>query len=472
MTIDSALTGSGTDLAVDDPSTGERLATIASASAADVERAVEAASDRAQTWRREPSAARAALCHRIAAAIEADGDRLTDLNVRNAGLPVSVARRDVAAAARYFTYYASVAETLDGRSLQTDTGALAVTRLVPWGVCAIILPFNLPCQLTARDLAPALAMGNAVVLKAPEQTPLPVIALAELCWEAGVPREVVSVVAGGADTGASLVDDPRVSHVTFTGSHRAGRAVMEAAARRIIPSVIELGGKSPHVVFADADLTRVAEVVVATSMPTAGQACSAGTRVLAESGCLDELREALGLALGRLNVGPAADDPDVGPVISATQRDAVARAIDLAVSDGARLVCGGSTPPDGVPAAGHYVRPTLVETSDSASQIAQEEVFGPVVTLMGFDGEADAIALANGTPYGLVAGVWTRDLERALRVAEAIDAGQVHLNGYAVGGGAGVPFGGMKRSGVGRVKGKEGALQYVQTKTFVFPDGR
>ena len=464
------LDGGGDSLVIDDPSTGKPISELASATAADIDRLVSEASAQAPGWRAASPVQRAALCRAVAAEIRRELSPLTEIAVHDAGLPVSLGRRDVEAAARYFDYYAGVAESLGGRTTQSDAGGLVATVLAPWGVCGIVLPFNLPFQLAARDLAPALAMGNAVVLKAPEQTPFAAFALTERCEAAGAPRGLVCAAVGRGDAGAALVEHPGVAHVTFTGSHRTGAAVMQAAGKRVAPSTIELGGKSPHVVFDDSDLDAAAAAVVQASMPTAGQACSAGTRVLVDGRRHDELADRIVRRLSDLRVGPAVEDPDVGPVVSELQRARIASAIETATEGGARLLAGGAAPPPGLPRGGHYISPTLLTTDDPTGPIVQTEVFGPVVTMLPFTSEEEAIDLANGTPFGLVAGVWTRDLQRALRVAGEIDAGQVYLNGYAVGGGVGVPFGGMKRSGVGRVKGVEGALEYTQVKTFVFPN--
>jgi aldehyde dehydrogenase (NAD+) len=464
-----AFDGSGDLLVIDDPSTGETIAELRSATAEDVDRLVSEAATCATNWRRSSPVDRADLCRAIAEEIRYHADRLTEIAIHDAGLPVSLARRDIAAAARYFDYYAGVAETLGGRTTASDTGGLVATVVAPWGVCGIILPFNLPFQLAARDLAPALAMGNTAVLKAPEQTPFAALAITELCEVAGAPRGLVCAAVGRGDAGAALVDHPDIAHVTFTGSHRTGAAVMQAAGRRVAPSTIELGGKSPHVVFADADFDAAAAAIVQASMPTAGQACSAGTRVLVDARHHDALAERISRRLSSLSIGPAAEDPNVGPVVSAHQQTQVMESITGALAGGARLLAGGESLPSELPSGGHYVLPTLLTTDDAASPIVQTEVFGPVVTMMGFESERHAVELANGTPFGLVAGVWTQDLQRALRVGGEVDAGQVYLNGYAVGGGIGVPFGGMKASGVGRVKGVEGALEYAQVKTLVFP---
>lgn len=460
--------GGGDEIVVDDPSTGAVVARMRGADAADVDAAVTSAAIAAAAWSARPPAERAALCREVAAAIRADAGRLAEIVVHDAGLPLKLARRDAAIAARYFEYYAGVAETLGGQTLATDVPGLALTLREPWGVCGIVLPFNVPLQMAARDLAPALAMGNAVVLKPAEQAPFGPLALVETCWRAGASPGLVAAVAGtGAQAGESLVGHPAVAHVTFTGSVGVGARVMAQAARRVLPTTIELGGKSPHVVFADADVDAVARAAVGACMPTAGQACSSGTRVLVERSRYDQLRDLLVDRIAAIEVGPAADDPQMGPLISARQRDHVLTTMRAAIAAGAQVAAGGPGPVDAVPAEGYYVRPTLLTGVAPDNPAAVEEIFGPVIAMLPFDTDEEAVALANDTEFGLVAGVWTTDVRRAVAVARRIQAGQVFVNGYGVGGGVALPFGGMKRSGVGRVKGVDGALEYTQVKTLV-----
>jgi aldehyde dehydrogenase (NAD+) len=458
--------GSGSRLILVDPSTGEPFAELAAATAGDVDLAVKSARNALATWSDMPPVERSRVCGRVAAILAERAEALAEITIRDAGLPRTLALRDVEAAARYFEFYAGVPDKLHGETIPVGSEAVDFTLREPWGVCAIILPFNFPMQLAARDLAAALCVGNTVVLKPPEQAPLAALALAEICAEAGAPPGTVNAVTGlGPEAGEALVRHGEVAHITFTGSVPTARRVLAAAAEGVKPTTIELGGKSPHLVFADADQARAIAAIVATTYRTAGQACSAGTRVLVERSAQSYFVDALGAAVAALRVGPAADDPDVGPLISSHQRDSVLSSIAAGVANGARIVTGGGPPAAGtVPDGGFFVAPTLVDDVEPTSPMAQEEIFGPVVTVTSFDDEAGALALANGTDFGLVAGVWTSDVGRAHRLARRIEAGQVFINSYGVGGGVELPFGGYKRSGFGRIKGMAGALEYTQVK--------
>jgi aldehyde dehydrogenase (NAD+) len=453
--------GRGNAAPLIDPSTAETFGEMRMADRADVDEVVSAASAAALPWKERAPVERSRVCRRVADLILDRREMLTELVVRDAGLPLSIARREVETASRYFEYYAGLADKLFGDSIPLGPTAIDFTVRDPWGVCAIILPFNFPLQLTARDLAPALATGNTVVLKPPEQAPLAALALAALCGEAGAPDGAVTAVTGlGQDVGEALVRHPQISHVTFTGSAATAQRVLEATASTITPTTVELGGKSPHIIFADAEIERAVETIVNTTFKTAGQACSAGTRFLVDRRVHDEFVTALRAALASLRVGPAASDPAIGPLISAAQRDDVVSAIAAAEVEGV-LVTRGQNPSD---SRGYFVSPTLLDNVYANAPAAQEEIFGPVAAVVTFTDEAEAVALANATRFGLVVGIWTRDVGRALRVAQRIDAGQVFVNSYGVGGGVELPFGGYKRSGFGRVKGVAGAVEYTQIK--------
>jgi acyl-CoA reductase-like NAD-dependent aldehyde dehydrogenase len=457
--------GRGEPLLLLDPSDGECFGELVGADLSDVDEVVAATRDAAADWRRVLPVERGRACLRIAGLLRERGAHLTDVLVQDAGLPRTLAARDVEVAARYFEFYAGLADKLFGDSIPAGPAVVELTSREPWGVCAVILPFNFPLQLAARDVAPALATGNALVVKAPEQDPVAVFELGSICSQAGVPEGVVTVITGrGPEIGQAIVRHPDVDHVTFTGSVSAARSVLSDAAEGIKPATIELGGKSPHIVFDDADLARAVASIAATTFRPAGQACSAGTRVLVEDSAHDRLVAELIKVSASLRTGPAWDDPDVGPLISALQRDRVLSAVIQAEADGAQVVAGGSRP-EGVPEGGFYVAPTVIDQVRPHAAAAREEIFGPVVSVLTFTGEDEAIELANDTEYGLVAGVWTHEIGRALRVAREVVAGQVFVNGYGVGGGVELPFGGFKRSGYGRVKGVEGALEYTRIKS-------
>ena len=463
--VDNAeIDGTGESITVFDPSFARTLATLAEATDADVDRAVRSTAAAFRAWFTTWSALeRGRLCARVARLILERSAELTDVDVCDGGLPVSLARRDVEAAARYFEYYGGLAEHIHGRTVPVSPGVVDYTLREPWGVCAVILPFNFPLQITARSLAAALITGNGVVLKPAEQAPFGPLALARLCRDAGAPPGIVNAVTGrGPTTGQALITHPLVDHITFTGSGAAGARIMAAAAARVTPVTPELGGKSPHLVFSDADLERATSVISATTFRSAGQACSAGTRILAHRSVHAELSARLAAAAEALSVGPAIEDPDMGPVISEEQRVRILDAIHEAVRADARAIAG-PTRGSGM-GEGYFVAPTVLAAPSNQSVAARDEIFGPVITVMPFETEEEALEAANDTEYGLVAGIWTRDLSRALRLARDIRAGQIFVNNYGVGGGVDLPFGGFKRSGFGRLKGLEGAYEYTQVK--------
>lgn len=447
-----------------DPSTGEVVAQIAEATAEDVDRAVTTAREAFErSWPSTPPRERADLLTRAAAAVRANAEELVELAERTAGLPTRMAKGDVETSARYLEYYAGIADKLHGETIPLGPDFIDYTEREPWGVCAVIPPFNVPFQLTARSVAPALACGNTVVVKPAEQAPIPAIRLAELITEAGAAPGMVNVVPGaGPAAGAALVGHPEVSHITFTGSLPTGQAIMRGAAEQLTPVTLELGGKSPQIVFPDADLDGAVQAIVSSSLLTAGQVCSAGTRILAHHDIADDLRERLLAAVSDISIGPAEDGPDMGPLISATQQERVLEAIQAARDDGARVLSGGGAPENGL--SGYYIEPTVLGDVSPDMRVAREEVFGPVLALMEFGDEEAAVGIANDSEYGLVAGVWTRELGLAHRVARRVRTGQVFVNNYGAGGGIELPFGGYRKSGIGREKGVAALDEYLQVK--------
>lgn len=449
-----------------DPATGQPIAEVSSAGEQDVDdavRAARAAFDAGGDW--EVPANRVRVLNGVALSIRERAEELAALESSDTGKPISQARADVAACARYFEFYAGAADKLDGRAIPLGPGFVDYTIREPWGVCAVIIPWNYPLQIAGRCLAAALAAGNAVVLKPAREAPLSCVELGRVCAEAGVPPGMLSVLPGaGEEVGMPLVTHPAVDHVSFTGSAAVGALIGEACARLIRPVVMELGGKSPNVVFADADLERTLPFLLRSIVQNAGQTCSAGARLIVERPVHRRVVDMVAERMGQLRIGPGSEDPDLGPLISEAQRSGVLARSDAAQQAGARLVIGGRAPTDERLAGGYFLEATLFDDVDPTLEIAREEVFGPVLVATSFEGEDEALALANATDYGLVAAVWTSDLGRAHRVARRIRAGQVFVNTYGAGGGVELPFGGYGRSGHGRGKGIEGLLEYTQVK--------
>jgi aldehyde dehydrogenase (NAD+) len=463
---------SGRTLDMVDPATGQPFARIAAGDARDVDAAVSAARRALEgDWGRLPALERGRLLARLAALIETRAEGLAALEARDTGKPIGQARADVAAAARYFEFYGAAADAVHGETIPYRPGRLALTERVPHGVTGHIIPWNYPAQMFGRTLAPALAVGNATVLKPAEDACLTTLALADLARTAGFPAGAINVVTGrGEVAGAALSAHRGVDFLSFTGSPEVGTLVQIAAARHHAGCILELGGKSPHVVFADADLDAVVPAVVAAIAQNAGQTCSAGSRVLIDRRCLDALSERLADAVRALRAGPPEMDLDLGPVISRSQKRRVERFCGLADTAGVPLLAEGAVVPAADP-GGFYVPPRVYGPVPRDHPLAHEEVFGPVLALMTFDGEDDAVRLANGTDYGLVAAVWSTDAARAIRVARRIEAGQVFVNGYASGGEVELPFGGVRKSGHGREKGRAALYEFSVTRTLVVSHG-
>ncbi|HEY8368485.1 MAG TPA: aldehyde dehydrogenase family protein [Thermodesulfobacteriota bacterium] len=450
-----------------DPATGEVVAVVPRGRAADVERAVAAArrAFEGRAWRETTPAERGRILSRIAAGIRSRADELARLETLDTGKPLRQARTDVEVAARYFEFYAGAADKILGQVIPLGEGFLDYTLREPWGVCAQIIPWNYPIQIGARGIAPALAAGNTVVTKPAEETPLTALRLGAIALEAGLPPGVLNVVTGfGEEAGAPLASHPDVDHVAFTGSVEVGSLVMQAAARNIKPVTLELGGKSPNIVFADADPQAAVPVIVNSIIQNAGQTCSAGSRLLVERAIRDEWVERVAARMRDVRIGPGLEDPDLGPVISEGQLGRVMGYLDVARKEGAEIVTGGGRPSDPRLATGHFVQPTLVDRVKPDMRIAREEVFGPVLAVLPFDDVEEAAAVANSTEYGLVAAIWTRDVSKAHRLAHRLKVGQVYVNTYGAGGGVELPFGGYKKSGFGREKGLEALLTFTQVK--------
>jgi aldehyde dehydrogenase (NAD+) len=459
-----------TEHAIDvlDPATGETFAEVAAGGSADVDAAVAAAQAAFPEWSRTTPAVRGRLLRNLAGLISTRREELAALESRDTGKPMRQAYADVDVAARYFEFYAGAAEALYGDTMTTSPDHFSYTLRQPFGVTGHIVPWNYPLQIGARTVAPALAAGNCSVLKPAEEAPLGPVMLGRLAREAGIPDGVLNVVPGyGTEAGAALAAHRGIAHLSFTGSNEVGELVTVAAAANHVPVVLELGGKSPNVVFEDADLDAAVPVITTAILQNAGQTCSAGSRLLVHRAVHAELVDRLAEAFAAVRVGPGTEDPDLGPLISGGQRERVAALVGAAVEDGnGRLRHGGGVPV-GLADGGFFFEPTLIDGVDPASAIAQQEVFGPVLVVTPFDSEEEALRLANGTEYGLIAALWTRDVGRAHRMARDIRAGQIYVNTYGAGGGVELPFGGVKKSGHGREKGFEGLIGYTQVKSVV-----
>jgi aldehyde dehydrogenase (NAD+)/betaine-aldehyde dehydrogenase len=398
----------------------------------------------------------------MASLLRSNLDELALSECQDTGKPYSQARDDVLMAAAYFTYYAGWIDKFSGRSVPLGPQYVDYIVREPWGVCAQIIPWNYPLQVAARCAAPALACGNAVVLKPSEQASVTSMRLQELMEQAHLPEGLFNVLIGASDVGSALVEHPGVDHVTFVGSAAVGQNVAQKCLERFIPSELEMGGKSPNIVFGDADLDRAVPVIVRALIQNAGQSCSAGSRVLIASEIYNEVIGRIVTAFGALTIGPGEDDCDLGPLISSRQLQHAEAMLESARARGARIICGGNRPK--YLKTGWYLEPTLIDMVDSESEIFQEEVFGPVLVAAKFESDDDAVRLANCSNYGLVAGVWTSDLRRAHTIAARVTAGQVFVNGYGVGGGVALPFGGVKKSGHARGKAEEALLSYSWVK--------
>ena len=459
---------SGETLEVRSPVDGQVFEHIPRGQAADIDLAVRAArAALSSDWGKLNASERGRLMLKLSHLVTEHGEELALLEAKDTGKPMTTARNDMIVLARYFEFYGGAADKVHGEVIPFLNGYQVNLLREPLGVTAHIIPWNYPAQMMGRSIAPALAMGNAVVVKPAEDACMSCLRIAELALEAGFPAGALNIVSGlGEEAGAALANHPDINFISFTGSNEVGVLVQQAAARHAVKCTLELGGKSPHVVFEDANLELAAATVVRGIIQNTGQTCTAGSRLLVQQSIHDKFVALVAEKFKQVRVGTPEMNLDCGPVVNPTQQQRVNRFIEQAKAAGLPVLAQGQIDP-GVPPGGYYVMPTFFGNVPADNALAQQEVFGPVLAAMPFNDEAHGIALANGTEFGLLAAVWTENGGRQQRVAKALKCGQVFINSFGAGGGVELPFGGNKRSGHGREKGFLALEEMSCTKTVI-----
>lgn len=443
------------------PSSGEILCKISRGSSEDIDHAVKAAQN--SDWVRSTALERGRVLLKMSQMVLNEVELLAELEANDVGKPLTQARGDAIALARYLEFYGGASDKIHGETIPYLKGYTVYTLREPHGVTGHIVPWNYPMQIIGRSIGAALAMGNTTVLKPAEEACLSALAFADIARRAGLPEGALNVVPGlGSEAGASLACHPGINHISFTGSEVVGKKIQAAAAKNVVPVTLELGGKSPQIVFEDADLEAALPFLVNSGIQNAGQTCSAASRILIQKSVFNKVKDMMGEKYRALRVGPAIDDLDLGPLISKRQKEIVLNFLEL--GKGLKIVAKGSISRN-APETGFYIQPTLFEDVPYDHKLAQEEIFGPVQVLIPFDTEDQAIHIANSTSFGLVASIWTNNGARQMRMAKKLKCGQVFINNYGAGGGVELPFGGVGRSGHGREKGFEALYGFSTLKT-------